>query len=454
MDLQQFIRDISIKEIECRCYDPNINGISIYSLIRRDTRTLMARKKGLATMQGRRKVEKWPVFIASLQSALQLCKLILFRKKYSTIFCAFPRVDKIQGVYLEKFTDPLIEQCPLKGNYLIFDHGFAGIHPKPRLHHKHIVYWDFIHVLSSFYTSIFYRHFYNRYKEQFDSVFKCMYQVYGEVVDKNSIVKLFLCNYTIYGIFRLLWKHLSAKQVIGPARPFTFFLAAKKLGIKAFELQHGITYGETELYSGYRDPMVTPDLFFAFGENRPLDVYGIEESRIVNIGWALNDYIARLDKKEQLGENDVLVISEPAVTQPILNTVQKLAQAFPSYVFHVRPHPHELLSDPNKKIFEQMSNVILQDKSINITEAMSGFKYVIGENSTVLYEAVSYGKKVGKLFFDGLSPIYLQPEDKNCFWEIYNEEDFIKFVRDDILQKQVRSIYSPFDKEKFLKYLD
>ena len=195
-------------------------------------------------------------------------------------------------------------------------------------------------------------------------------------------------------------------------------------------------------------------MFLAFGDNRPLNVYGIDESKIVNVGWALWDFLARLKKNSQSEKKDILVISEPEVTDAIINAVVILAESYPDNTFFVRPHPHEIITDQQKSIINSKKNVMLQDCHINITEAMMNFDYVIGENSTVIYEALSEKKKVGRLFFEGLHPKYLQPEDKDCFWEIHNTDDFRTYLEDDLSARRSKSIYSKFNKEKFLSILE
>ena len=287
----------------------------------------------------------------------------------------------------------------------------------------------------------------------FDQLYSSLNKAFGTSLIKQRIVNLFYSNYLYsIGLCRL-FKCTSAKRILGPARSYMAapFYAAHHLGIKVFELQHGVTYGESVTYSGYRDPSVMPDFFLAFGDNRPLDVYGIDENKIINIGWALQSYIARFPNKNGYSSNDVLVISDPEITDIIFELVVKLANNNPQNTFYIRPHPHEIITEQHLQIISSRDNIRIQDKTENISIVLNQFENIVGENSTVLYEALAVNKKVGRLFYSGLKPMYLEESDKDCFWEIHNQEEFELFLSEGITMKKSKTIYSKFNVELFCK---
>lgn len=451
MDDNDLLKELCEKEVEYGLYESSIEGVSIYSLIRHRIRYKYIEKMGSPAMNLRSTVHLFAAIWSVFVSSFQLFRLWISQKTYSTVFYAFPRVDKIGDVYCDKFTDPLIDVCNLKQDYIILDHGRAGIHPKPRAHHRSIIYTDFLEVYSVVFASCFNRFIYNKYIIEFERLHFSIVNCLGVDYEKKELVKHFTSSYIYSNLLNRLFKRISSKRVLGPARAFLYtpFFAAHRLGMQTYELQHGVTYGESVLYSGYRDPMIMPDYFLAFGDNKPSRVYGIEESRIVNIGWALQDYLAKLPHKEFYKEKDVLVISDPEVTDTIFEVVLKLAEDNPESTFYIRPHPHETISEQQLISISSKSNIKIQDKSINISVVLQGFNHVVGENSTVLYEALAVNKKVGRLFYKGLNPRYLEESDRDCSWEIRNQEDFERFLREDITLKKSKSIYSSFNKELF-----
>lgn len=452
MDIQQFIKEICQKEIECRCYDAKIDGVAIYSLERDDFRLSILEKKGAVVMDNHKKVDRVAVAKSALQSIWQITKLLIFKRKYSTVFFPFARVDKINGLYIDKFTDPVIDIIDkFCDDYILLDHGRAGVHAKPRLHQEKLLYIDFLHIWAEIKGRLFYKKFVKENQEAFDQLRISLSEAFGEDVYNQQTEKKIAVAFYYLRLLVGLYKHIKPQRVIQPMRISAPLVAAHLLGIKCYEFQHGVTYAESSLYSGFQDEMVVPDYFLAFGENKPIDVYGIKEERIVNIGWALWQYLEKATSVKKYGKDDVLVVSDPEITDYVISAVTKLAAAFPNSHFYVRPHPHEELGKQHLEIMNSQPNVHLQDKSINIMEVMMGFENIVGENSTVLYEALSMNKKVGKLFFEGLHPKYLEEADRESFWEIRSVDDMNAFIIGDNANKKPKSVYSPFNKELFEK---
>lgn len=450
MEEHIYIRQIVAKEIEQGCYDAKIDGISLYSLERDDFRLAQLGRMGYCVMDNHQDLNKTAAISSAIKSCLQVAKLFIVRKKCSTIIFPFSRVDKINGIYVDKFTDPVIDISEtLDEDCILLDHGRGGVHPRPRAHQDKIVYIDILHIIADLKGRLFYRSFVKKHKNEFNKQKETIIKAFGEEAYSSTIERKMVIAIYYVRLLKRLFKLLKPDRVMQPARVCAPLAAAHSLGIKTYEFQHGITYGESTLYSGYQDEMVVPDYFLAFGDNKPLDVYGVEEKRIVNVGWAFWQYLENNMVVNQYGKDDVLVISDPEITDVILRNVEKLSKEFPKSNFYVRPHPHEVLSQSQLDTIEKLSNVYLQDKSINIMEVMMGFENIVGENSTVLYEALSMNKKVGKLFFEGLHPLYLEESDRNSFWEIKDTESFAVYLKGDKNSKTVKSIYSSFNKALF-----
>ena len=454
MTEQEVLQWICKKENSSGLYETAIGGLPAYSMIRGFVRYRILEANGLPAMNLRSPLNWKEAFRSAVTSWWQLLKLQVSGRKYPSVYYAFARVDKVGGAYLDKFTDPVIEQCEQKGRYLILDYGRAGVHPKPRVHADSIVYLDFFGGVSRLYGMLFSGCFYRHYRKEFDGLFEELKKTFEMDFDRSAIIKELASNSVYANRLQRIFRKVSAERVIGPARAFMAapFIAARRLGMKTFEMQHGITYGESVLYSGHQDEAIVPDRFLAFGDNKPDDVYGIDPARIVNIGWAFQDYVASVSQEDiDCGPRDVLVVSDPEVTTPMLKAVAALAKDNPGITFHFRPHPHEVIGPEHRALIAPYPNIRIQDNRINITVVLHKFSHVVGENSTVLYEALAIRKKAGRLFFEGLAPQYTDAGDRDCFWEIRGQEDFLAFVEGDVSEKKSKCIYSPFDKQKYLE---
>lgn len=438
---------------EKECFEYQISGKKIYELVRRDLIVGLLNASGVEVMKNKDSIDYKSALKNTFVSLAQILKLIISGRRYDTVFLPFMRIDKVGGWYLDKFTDPLIELCfGEEDSYIIFDQGRAGVHARPRMHEEHCVQTDCLVVGSRYYSKLFWKSFYRKNKSTIDSFYNTIKQVYGNnCLTKASVARIVCSGLRYQRYFEILFRKLKSKRIIGPTRRRNEITAAHKLGMKAYECQHGITYGDTIVYGGYQPEESTPDYFLAFGENDPIDVYGIDVNRIVNIGWAFNDYLASCDDFVQYGEKDVLVISDPLITGKIIPVLLQLAKIVPASTFYFRPHPHEVISSEQMAMLQSLPNVKLQDNKLNIAIVMRGFVHVIGESSSVLYEALSMGKKVGRLFMGDLHPKYLKEEDRICFWEIRDNTDFLQYLSDQIGNKPIKSIYSPFNKELFCK---
>ena len=340
MDEQQIIKYICQKEIEFGCYNAKIGEVSLYSLERDDFRLAQLEKMGAIVMSNHQEIDRIAVVTSALISCWHITKLLLSNKTRSTVIFPFARVDKISGIYLDKFSDPVIDESDLFGDdYILMDHGRAGVHAKPRIHSDKIVYIDILHIIADFKGRLFYKRFVKKNQQVFDLQKKSISKAFGDDSYDSTVERKMVVAYYYVQLLKKIYRHLSPKRVMQPARVCAPLAAAHSLGIKTFEFQHGVTYGESSLYSGYQDKMVVPDCFLAFGENSPLNVYGIDEKKIVNIGWALWSYLEGNNTVKKYKNNDVLVVSDPEITDVIFNIIEKLAKGYPESDFYVRPHP-------------------------------------------------------------------------------------------------------------------
>jgi len=445
-DFDSVLKQLAENEVRCGCGACVVDGIPVWDALRYKLRIRYLRKLGFDYLDPGFPVRIGGLLRSVVKSFFQLCRT---RGSYECIFFSFPRVDRISGKYLDKFTDPIIEAAGIK-SYLILERGRGGVHSTPRLHQDRLVYLELLVILAKI-DALFAFRLRKRHKSELARLSASIRQAYGEILSEKEIEKNAVDAICYVRRLASFLRKVNGKCVIGPSRAYQAFpfLAARAAGMKTIELQHGITYGETVMYSGYQSPGIVPDWFCEFGDNRPRDVYGIRPERMVNIGWALFDYLKTIPAELTVKEKDVLVVSEPVPSVELLNAVCVLARENRESCFYFRPHPNEHLTADQIRLIENEPNVVVQDNGINIAVALQSFSYIIGENSTVLYEALSMGKIVGRLFFEGLSPRYLTEDDKALFWEISDKESFELFMSAGCIKGQ-KSIYSPFDREAFM----
>ena len=454
MDTEILLKDFIKKEELSGCYKCKVGGDYVYNIIRSSVRRVYLDINGQTVMQYVTPLQKKEAIFSFIISFWQLLKLELKHKHVEYLIFPFHRTEKVGSVYVDKFTDPVIEFSQIKENCLIFERSQGGRHRTPRIHKKMLVYTDFFDVLARLYAVIFYAFYSKKHQSELDILWKSLNQLlpYSEKYQKLFVRKILEFKVLSF-CYRHIFQRLSPRWVMVAPR-IAFFpqlCEAKKMRLKTIEFQHGITYGETSTYSGRREFLFTPDYFFSFGKMVPNNVYGIDENRIVNIGWAFPLLVKELNVLPVLSDKDILVISDPEITDSIIDIITKLAEKNPSYKFHIRPHPMERLGRRHLEQISSFSNIVIQDNKINSNVILDSCSHIIGENSTVLYEALSMGKKVGKLCYPVFHPVYLKQEDKEAVWEIASQQDFEKFVSGSLTTRRFLSIYSVFDKMMLTK---
>ena len=457
MDNTDIIREASKREIQEKCYDVKIDGIAIYNFVRRPLYEGYIRQFGSHIHYRSPNTSKYRQRLSAIYSLFQILVLFIKRKQIKYFIYPFCRMDRINEEYLDKFTDPLIDYTSIGDNCIVFEAGNNGLHKKPRRHNKKVVYADCIRVISRRITLLRHKSFLHKHTQEFNSLFEKIENTFpGINYDKEFIAYWIYNRFLEYKIYKFIFHKLGTKVLIAPSRnDFQHIIpAAKQSGMQVFELQHGFTKSYSITYSGYHDPMFTPDYFFAYGNLSVNNNYGIDIDKIKVIGWAFDFFLSQENSKiEKKKETDILMIADPLETEKLIDTCILLARKYPTINFYYRPHPGEILDESLKVKLTNENNIYLDDNSQNILVTLKGFTHVIGVNSTVLNEAVTYGKKVGVLYLNGLHPINVDGNEEVYSWKIDTIESFKVFTNASPAEKKQRKIYSKFDKELFEKLI-
>lgn len=384
-------------------------------------------------------------------SFFQLIKLFIVKSRPKVCFFGFTRLESINGFFIDKFIDPIISEANIKETDFLYFNNQYGEHSIPRNNEHRIVYTDFINLFSLLIGIFVLPYLYIKNKSAYKKVIK----VTQNYIAKSSKVILYILlkSSTIFiqkKIYAIIFKRLEAKSIVGVSR-VTFIpqsLAAKQLKVKVIEVQHGITQGWTNLYSGYNNPRVDPDFFCAFGNFCPSTVFGIDQSKVINVGWAFKDYIKKSSQSIQKSDA-VLVISEPQISEKLLNFIVALSQRLPDVYFHIRRHPQELFNALQLNILKENSHIIDVSSRQCSQIAILPYDFIIGENSSVLYEALSLGKKVGRINCNGLNAIGYDKSNSDGFYYINDIEDFSRFVNTTVINTSRLQIYSDFNSSLF-----
>lgn len=451
MEIEDIIKDICEKEVVHNCYQYKINGVSIYHFIRRDVRKYFINDMGAEFNETQSVGSK----IDRIKSILfSFWHILSYRKKTKYLFHTF-RLENINGTWLDRFMDPFIDNCVMSGeSYVIYETNKGRLFDN-RLHKQNIRYDDFLAFLSvicTFFTLYFFKSI--KYKRTFDDLFQSIGE-FSQITGKRRTLyeKRIIENLFRVRLYEWLLKKINVEVVIAASRSafVPLMCAAKKTHVKVYELQHGIVYGTTVTYGGFSDNMFIPDKFLAFGNFKCTDNYGIGKNDFVNVGFAFFDYINKTLPTKNNDCKDVLFLSQPDLSDYVIETLIHFAKKHNERGFVLRCHPLEKLNEVQKAKLSKVSNISIQDNKISSIVAINSYKFIVGVLSSVIFEALAYGKIVGVLA-DGNYSRMINKDDSENLTFIDSLESFDLFLnKKENLNNQ--SVYSKFDKSLIGKLL-
>lgn len=453
MDLERTVSELIKNENLYKLDEIRVAGLPVWCVLKYDVRRDYFVKvvPQMSVSSSHRRINKLEFIRTLLKSFLMFVRLLFVPKKIDNVVFGFSRLDCIEGEYIDRFVDPIIDCTGLKDNYVYFEYGKICSHPKPRKGEDKVIYTDFLYLFSILWSYIFSPLFlfcHYRKIRDFSQLLLSASTIRVSPIKISRRLLEFKCNSTVlYYIF----KRLKSKRLFGVSRILFKHasFAAKKRNMPVYELQHGITMGVTQLYGGNYLPDIDPDYFLQFGESCPKTVFGIPVDHVINVGFAFLGYM-RNKATSMKNEKTCLIISEPEISDLIIDATIILATNYPQMNFHIRRHPQEHFSLEQVNRINQYSNIKDVSNSENSFFVIMTYDYIAGENSSVLYEGLSMGKKVARLNICGLHPISRKEDDS--FYYIDDVKNFGDFLNAPT-KKLKEEVYSDFNINLFNSYL-
>ena len=206
--------------------------------------------------------------------------------------------------------------------------------------------------------------------------------------------------------------------------------------------------GDTILYTGDYRKEIDPDYFLTFGSIWTGPQFGIPEKRIKCIGWGYREML-QINQSTSVLDKTILVISTPQITKEIVELTAQWAQWWDHLQFHLRLHPQEELSPQQEELLGQYQNIQISDTKIDSFIALQSYSHVVGDISSVLFEALSMGKLVGKLNFGIFASRSTPSQYYEDFSIINTPKDLLSFAEQKNLNHHSDKFYTDFDAAYF-----
>jgi UDP-N-acetylglucosamine:LPS N-acetylglucosamine transferase len=384
--------------------DWKIDGIYIWEVIRYQVFNEILRKKSLFGVAHASKINNIDKIVALPTFAYNsITKNPLIGKKVDVLIFDHPRKVKVGNDYIDIYTEYLAQDLENKGqSFEIIEEDYLKEHFASTFLNKR-KYLDsyFFHTLllkvklkkdmGFFSHKEFIRKVDLRLKHEFRvnlnlekmiqeelMKFKLKYKYYYDILKKKKPKQIFI--------------------VVGYTHTF-IIKAAKDLGIKCIEIQHGVI---SEYHLGYRysEPKKVTyfsDSLYTFGEywtkNMTLPDYcKIEEYGFGYLNNQLNNYIYSSKKKQ------IVFISQGTIGKSLSEIAVKIAKQHNDYevIYKLHPGEYNIWKKEYKKLFEAekcMNLKIIDNNDVPLYKILSESIIQVGVYSTALYEGIALGCK-------------------------------------------------------------
>lgn len=282
------------------------------------------------------------------------------------------------------------------------------------------------------------------YKRDYESVYEMLryfsrrvYKIAGLLFSNEEIhgyavsISKFIVRmrYMARWMKKMLPQSIKVVIIVGAGFPYYYFMnqALKEKKIVSVELQHGYINGNNIMYN-YADAIVNdervkkglPDYMLTYGEwwsnqiNCPLTK--------VSIGNPYRQLCMENIKHVSKDNRNLVVIGIGENTEKYIEFVKKICEKFPQYNVKFRPHPGE--RDVAVNVINKMDYEIILDNNIDIYETLANTSVIIGEVSTVLFEAIGIVNSIF-LWNTEYSKTYLPKHPFKCFETIEELEKLV-----------------------------
>ena len=310
--------------------------------------------------------------------------------------------------------------------------------------------------------NIYYRFFYKQEFFDFNDVTKIIEQKYGITSINNEFLNRILNKYySDLFFFKKIIKNFNVKQiyVVQNGIQKGIFRAAKELGIKTFEYQHGIV---TENHIAYNYPKIDfleeqvslPNIIFSYAPIWFQNNF-LPNVNILSLGNSfLYKQLQQNAKKTPI--RGIVVISADDIGKRLLEFLrnEKLQKEIKNIPIYFKLHPNQF----HQKHYytEQLKNFdnikVITDE-FSVGELLENFNTLFTILSTAIYEALQSQRKVILLeddLYNGDQKSFLEYSN---FYIIKKVNDFISALNTEIVTDKNVTFFAPFDKEAFLNAL-
>ena len=377
--------------------DFEIDGVKIWQYLRMEVYYLIAEELGI--LEQRNKSQQ--SISVLIKNSFHLFKNIFIANPFLTlnnqkdvVVFTHNRSKKIEDKFEDIYTHSLVTDLRKSSkSFLCFEKPFQGKHVREK--DPNVKYQDFILLASILYGKL-YR---IKNKDSLGLIRQVEKEIENATANSIDLISLFKKNIGRYKLGNKLYLRLFKKikpKIIYSVASYSYLgdmiSAAKILGIKTIELQHGVV---SKYHMGYSFPkdqnlLYYSEVFYSWGDfwNKSVENAFNE---VKNNGFQyFRDRIKIY--RNTVKENKILILSQTALGGQIMNETLKLINKFSEFQILYKLHPEEYKLYKKYSSYSKLAsykNLVFLEEC-NLYDIMSKSKIQIGVFSTALYEGLGF----------------------------------------------------------------
>lgn len=411
--------------------DFEIDGVKVWQYLRMEIYYKLAKETRILEQRNKSQ-QNMSVFVKNsltiLKNLFTANPFLELKDQKDVIVFTHNRSKKIEGEFEDIYTYSLIRELQSSNqSYLSFEKPFDGKHIRKR--NSHTRYLDFILVISILFGKLYCV----KDKHKLKSLIKIEKEIEKHTAKRIDLISLFKMNVGRYRLgnkfYLKLFRKLKPKTIYSVAS-YSYLgdmiAAAKTLGIKTIELQHGVI---SKYHMGYsfnkkEDLSYYSDIFYSWGDFWSKSVENaFDEVKIKGFYYFRdNSEIYRNIVKQ----NKIIILSQAALGEKIMDKTLEFINKFSEYEILYKLHPEEYGMYKKYSSYSQLSsyeNLIFLEEC-DLYAEMSRSMIQIGVFSTALYEGMGFSCNTFLYELNGVE--YMQEVIDSGFAKILTENVSIK----------------------------
>jgi len=321
----------------------------------------------------------------------------------------------VEGKYFNRLHDYF--SLEYMDSTLILENSYRRKYRLPR-YFKNFATADYISILATI-KSKFNN---NKYFSGISEFIKLLNKIYGKYISKPELESIY--NQLIKIDKKLKYYNSLYKKLLIQLNPKIIFIncasygnkanlikIAKNLGIKVGEFQHGLISSQhpayncsKALFNSKEYKNYIPDYILTYGEywnncitlpTFKISIGNPHYDSMIN-KYTLNKYtLTETDKKVKEKKMNILLVSQGTITNIFVEIAKKLSEIIDKNKYQIifRLHPGEVPFENRWEVLKNISSIKIS-KYGDIYELIFKSDFIIGYNSTTIFEALPFNKPI------------------------------------------------------------